>query len=80
MGLYYLIRFWLHAAKPPDMWYGVFSSASMLIVTVLLWSRLRLFYKTFANSALWAGLTFGSFLLWFCYELATDTGPPILPR
>lgn len=79
-GLYYLLRFWYHIPKPPDIWYDVFGSACVLICSMLIWSRLRLVYKTFANSALWAGLVLGSLLLWFSYELATDTGPPILPR
>ena len=79
-GLYYLLRFWYHVSKPPDMWYDMFGCALVLICSILIWSRLRMVYKTFANSVLWASLLFGSLLLWFSYELASDTGPPILPR
>ena len=55
-GLAYLLRFWYHFPKPSDMWYSVFSSGFVLVCLILIWNRLRLVYKTFANSALWAGV------------------------
>ncbi len=78
--LHYLIISWYRVPKPPDDWYSVWGCFVALTPIVLIWSRLRLFYRTLANSALWSCMFFGCLILWFSYFVATDTGPPILPR
>ena len=79
-GAYYLIILCYHIPKPPSLWYGVPACALALLPLPMIWSRLRSFYRTLANSLLWAGLAFGTLLLWLSYEMAADTGPTILPR